>query len=103
MRQDNDFLTVPTQGAPISERELREEEKDSQRKKPNLWDVLAERKRKGLWDGEIERVTIKEYNLSDLPHFFVLDNKKREVKCTNCPIEHGGILEAKLLSRYEIK
>lgn len=71
---------------------------------PNIWDVLEERKKKGLWDGEVEVVPIKEYALTAGEHYFkVTDTKKGEVTCTSCAIQHGGILEAHLLTRYKVE
>jgi hypothetical protein len=70
----------------------------------DIWDVLEERKRKGLWDGEIDRITVTEYDLTKGTHYYeITDARKREVTCNLCPIRHGGVLEAHMLSRYEVK
>lgn len=70
----------------------------------NIWEVLRERKKRGLWDGEIEEIVPKEYNLTQGEHYYEIDDlRQRTVKCSACPITHGGILEAHLLTRYEVK
>lgn len=72
--------------------------------KPNAWDVLKERKKKGLWDGEITTHEVKDYPITSGEHYYeITDIRKREVTCTSCPIKHGGILEAHKLTRYEVK
>lgn len=80
--------------------------KDEKKKEklPDIWKILEERKKLGLWDGEIKVHQIKEYPLSKGEHYFIIsDNRKREVMCTSCPLKHGGILEAHMLSRYKVK
>lgn len=71
---------------------------------PDIWKVLEERKKKGLWDGEIKVSQIKKYPITKGDHYFVItNNRKREVTCMSCPIKHGGILEAHMLSRYRVE
>lgn len=94
MPKSNDWLTS----------ENNQLKNDGEEKKPNVWDVLAERKKKGLWDGEITTHQIVEHKITEGPHYYELTNiRKREVTCTSCPVRHGGILEAKLLTRYAVK
>lgn len=70
----------------------------------DIWEVLAERKKKGLWSGEIDRIAVTEYDLTKGTHYYEITSlQKREVTCILCPIAHGGILEAHLLSRYQVK
>lgn len=71
--------------------------------KPNIWAALRKAKDAGKWDGEIETITPTNYSLKKGVHYFeVEDSKKRTVVCTSCPIRHGLILEAHLLTRYTI-
>ena len=73
-------------------------------KLPDIWQILEERKKRGLWDGEIKVHQIKEYSLSKGEHYFIIsDNRKREVMCITCPLKHGGILEAHMLTRYKVE
>lgn len=70
----------------------------------DIFEILEERKKKGLWDGDVEHIEIKEHNLTKGKHYYeMLDVRKREIVCTSCPIKHGGILEAKLLTRYKLE
>lgn len=69
----------------------------------DIWKILEEKKKRGLWSGEIERIPIKEFNLSSGKHYYVVeDARKRSVKCISCTITHGTFLEAKYLTRYTI-
>jgi len=71
---------------------------------PNIWDILAERKKRGLFKGEIEVIKTKEFNLSAGEHYFVIEDvAKASIKCVSCPVSHGGILEPFMLTRYEVK
>jgi len=71
--------------------------------KPDIWEALKERKKRGLWSGEITTHEIKEYNLSTGKHYFVMEDiRKRSIVCTSCPVKHGGFLEAKMLTRYKL-
>lgn len=80
------------------------ESKDKKEKLPDIWKILEERKKRGLWDGEIKIHQIKEYPLNKGEHYFIISNNRaREVKCISCPLSHGGILEAHMLSRYKVE
>ena len=77
---------------------------EEKEKLPDIWKVLEERKKRGLWDGEIKIHQIKEYPLNKGEHYFIISNNRaREVKCTSCPLSHGGILEAHMLTRYKVE
>lgn len=70
----------------------------------DIWQVLAERKRRGLFQGEIDVVQTKEFNLTRGAHYFVVaDNRGRDIKCISCPISHGCILDARNLTKYKIE
>ncbi len=70
----------------------------------NIWEILRQRKAKGEWQGEIETIVPKTImNLSSGAHYYEIEDiKKRSVACVTCPIKHGGILEAHLLTRYKV-
>ena len=87
---------------------MQNKEKNSKNKNkeklPDIWQILEERKKRGLWDGEIKVHQIKEYSLSKGEHYFIIsDNRKREVKCISCPVNHGGILNAEELYRHKVE
>lgn len=87
-----------------SKQKRNENSQNDDDKAPNIWDVLEERKKKGLWDGEIEVIPIKEHKLVGGEHYYIVsDIRKREITCTSCAIRHGGILEARYLTRYKIE
>ena len=70
----------------------------------DLFEALEEKRKKGLWDGDVEHIEFKEHNLTGGKHYYeMLDVRKREIVCTTCPIRHGGILEAKMLTRYRLE
>lgn len=76
---------------------------------PDFWSVHAERFAKGLTKEPIITEHPKStVNLSklmrDSKHYFVVeDPKRRMVSCSICPMKHGGILEAHLLTQYKIE
>ena len=76
---------------------------------PDFWGVHAERFRKGLTKNPIVVENPKnEINLSKLmqesPHYFELESvEKRSIVCTSCAVKHGGILEARHLTRYKLE
>ena len=87
---------------------LNSEQSEIEESKPpempkDLFGELEKRKKRGMWDGEVERHEIKEHNITTGKHYYVLDQKKREVVCTSCPVRHGGILEAKHLMDYKVE
>lgn len=70
----------------------------------DIFETLKERKRKGLWSGDVERFEIKEHNLTSGKHYYEMEDvRRRSIVCTSCPVKHGGILEAKLLTRYKLE
>lgn len=72
---------------------------------PNMWTGLAKLKESGDWDGEIETHQVgKEISLTKGEHYYILsDKRKRIVECIACPVKHGGILEAHMLTRYKVE
>ena len=94
--------------APDRKREKLEKQLEAELAKPteqiDIWRVLELRKELGWWDGDIDIVPIKEFNLSGGVHYFVVENPAtRSIRCTSCPISHGGILEAHMLTRYRVE
>lgn len=80
------------------------EESEAPEISPDIFEKLKEKKKKGLWSGEIEHIEIKEHNLTAGKHFYIMEDvRKRSIMCTSCPVKHGGILEAKLLTRYTLE
>ncbi len=64
----------------------------------------------GVWDRlrkkrhPIETIIPKDVFAAGSPHYYeITDFAKAEVACTSCSVKHGGILEAHLLTRYEVK
>lgn len=82
----------------------KDEELEAPKIDSGIWDILKERKRRGLWSGNIEHIEIKEHKINAGPHFYVIeDARKRSIVCTSCPIKHGGVLEASMLTRYTVE
>lgn len=82
----------------------RELEQELEKEIPDIWRVIDLQKQLGLRDKGYETITPKEFNLSSGKHYFVLESiGKRSIKCISCPITHGGILEAHLLTRYKLE
>lgn len=70
----------------------------------NIWDALKRAKKDGRFKGEIHEYHKPHYNLLKGEHYYEIeDAAKGSIKCVTCPIKHGGILEAHLLSQYELK
>jgi len=83
-------------------KELATEEKNSA--PGNIWEHLRDLKKKGLFKGEITEIIPKDFNITQAPHYYVVDDlRRRSIKCISCPIIHGGVLEAHLLTRYRIE
>lgn len=94
----------PAQRQQIFKELAQNEDRATRGPKPNIWKALEEAKKRGEWDGEIETITPVNYSLKNGPHYYeVEDPKKRTVVCTSCPIRHGLILEAHLLTHYRIE
>ena len=72
---------------------------------PDFWQTLAKMKEEGTWEGEIETHEAgKEIPLTKGEHYYIIsDRRKRIVECISCPVKHGGILEAHLLTKYKIE
>lgn len=71
----------------------------------DLWQTQEKRIQKGL---ATTPITVehpkKTYNLSKGVHYFEVENAARKsIVCTSCPVRHGGILEAHLLTRYKLE
>lgn len=80
--------------------------KSSEKKKlPDMWGYLQFLFDKGIRKEKIDIIPIKEYNLAASgKHYFVIDDiRKRTIKCTTCPVTHGGVLEAHLLTHYKVE
>lgn len=59
---------------------------------------------RGFHKGDYREYTKPFYNLNKGAHYYVLDNPaRRTVKCLSCPVAHGGMLEAHLLTRYRLQ
>ena len=83
--------------------ELKNEEKNA-KPEGNIWETLRALKKKGLFKGDIDEIIPKDFNLKTGDHYYVIDDlRKHTVKCISCPIIHGGILEAHLLTRYRVE
>lgn len=84
-------------------RELESNEKES-KPEGNIWGMLRQMKKAGQFKGEITEIIPKDFNITQAPHYYVVDDlRKRSIKCIACPIIHGGVLEAHLLTRYKIE
>lgn len=107
MSSNNKPYIIPTTGNP-QDRAINEaiEKAKSEGKfiDGNIWETLRKRKEEGSWDGEIETIVPKTImNLTSGAHYYEIeDPRSRSVVCISCPIKHGGILEAHLLTRYKI-
>lgn len=105
----DDMVKLITGASPAERQQImrelaQNEDKATRGPKPNIWKALEYMKKRGEWDGEIETITPVTYSLKNGPHYFeVEDPKKRTVVCTSCPIRHGLLLEAHLLTRYRIE
>lgn len=72
---------------------------------PNIWEILRQRQKDGTFKGEIQTIILKDaINLRGGTHYYIIeDAKKRSIACLSCPVKHGGVLEAHMLSRYRIE
>lgn len=69
-----------------------------------FWNRIKWLHEKGLHKGDYQEYEKPYYNLNKGSHYYVLDDpKKSTIKCLSCPIKHGGVLEAHLLTRYTLK
>lgn len=85
------------------ERELNIYDESGGTRYPDPWKVMDLAAKLGIPAPKIDRIQTKEFNLSSGKHYFVMENiAKRSIKCISCPITHGGILEAHLLTRYTL-
>lgn len=94
-------MSENNQEKPILSRAEEEKRDESPR---GFWSSLDDLRKKGLHKNPIDEITPIDHNLSSGNHYYVIsDVAKREVTCTVCKIRHGGILEAHLLARYEVR
>lgn len=96
---NDDFHIVPN-AEPLAEDEF-----NAPIGSPDFWGVHARRFEKGLVKTPITVEHPKQtYVLNKGAHYFEIeDARKRSIVCTSCPIRHGGILEAHLLTQYKIE
>jgi len=101
-REDEQLPRVPTDRSnddPGEFGKAPEEETSS-----SFWAKIKWLKDRGLHKGDYQEYEKPFYNLNKGGHYFVLDNSaKRTIKCISCPVKHGGMLEAHLLTRYALK
>jgi hypothetical protein len=71
----------------------------------DFWKVHEERLKRGLTTDQIAIEHPKNtFNLSQGRHYYVVeDAAAKSIACTSCPVKHGGILEAHLLTKYTIE
>ncbi len=88
-----------------SDEELKDQlETELEKEIPDIWKVLDLREKLGLRKEKIDIIQTREFNLTKGEHYFVMESiGKRSIKCISCPITHGGILEAHLLTRYKLE
>lgn len=68
-----------------------------------FWNRIKWLHEKGLHKGDYQEYEKPYYNLNKGGHYYVLDDPKRKtIRCISCPIKHGGLLEAHLLTRYRL-
>lgn len=100
---ENDTNSEPQKLPNSLKEELKKDEAES-KPESNIWGQLKELKKKGLFKGEITEIVPKDFNITQSKHYYVVDDlRRRSIKCISCPISHGGILEAHLLTRYKIE
>lgn len=68
-----------------------------------FWSRIKWLHERGLWGGDYREYEKPYYNLNKGAHYYVMENsRRRTIKCISCPVSHGGILEAHLLTRYSL-
>lgn len=100
---ENEVNSEPLELPKQLKNELKSEEENS-KPEGNIWGILRELKKKGVFKGEITEIIPKDFNITQAAHYYVVDDlRKRSIKCISCPVVHGGVLEAHLLSRYKVE
>jgi len=90
----------------VNDREpLQEGEFDTPTEILDFWGVHGERFKKGLTKSPIVVEHPKQtYTLSKGAHYFVIEDvRRRSIACITCPVKHGGILEAHMLTQYRLE
>lgn len=68
-----------------------------------FWARVKWLQERGMWKGDYREYEKPYYNLNKGNHYYVMDDpRKGSIKCLSCPVKHGGILEAHLLTRYTL-
>ena len=68
------------------------------KKLPDIWEVAARQGKK------IKHLRYREFNLTGGEHYWVIDDpRKLTVKCISCPVEHGGIIDARDAVHTKVK
>jgi len=69
-----------------------------------FWNTIKWLHDRGFHKGDYREYESPHYNLNKGEHYYVIeDAKKGSIKCISCPVKHGGILEAHLLTKYTLK
>lgn len=103
MRNVNDeqLPRIPTNK---SEDDPAEFQQPEEQPSSTFWAKIKWLKERGLHKGDYQEYEKPYYNLNKGSHYYVLENSaKRTIKCISCPVKHGGVLEAHLLTRYALK
>lgn len=70
----------------------------------SFWKKMKWLHDRGLHKGDYQEYEKPYYNLNKGAHYYVLDSASSyTIRCLSCPVKHGGILEAHLLTRYALK
>ena len=95
---DSNFIILSNEPLPA-------DEFDGPAGTPDFWGIHADRFKKGFTKSPITIEHPKQtYILNKGAHYFVVENNQtRSIKCITCPIQHGGILEAKFLTQYRVE
>lgn len=69
----------------------------------SFWRKIKWLHERGLHKGDYQEYNAPSWNLTKGSHYYVIEDAgKRSIKCISCSIKHGGILEARLLTRYRL-
>lgn len=98
---DEQLPRVPTNKAEDDPQEFQAPEESGS---STFWAKIKWLKERGFHKGDYQEYEKPFYNLNKGGHYYVLKSPSSyTIECISCPVKHGGILEAHLLTRYTLK
>lgn len=97
----NELQRVPTQSSPDDANLTKE---DPIIPSSNMWARIKWLHDRGLWAGDYKETPVQTYKLNKGPHYYIIENPRSgSIKCISCAIQHGGVLEARFMTRYKVE